>query len=157
MGIKVKVAGSAEVKPDLVSKAIMFFTRAKYSHLYIVYKGIMYHCVDRGVCAEVYEYFLYPDHIEVESIEVELKCSEDEFHGYMRELIGKRIEYSHKQYIGFILPFARKWLRNERNKGICSEMVCWVLSDLGTHEFVDADFLHPKQVMQILLEKSKEI
>lgn len=144
--IRVKICVSAEMLPDFVSYSIMRWLGFKGSHIFIEFKGKMYHAIGAGICDGSFTEWCKTHYITHEK-EVQLNCTETEFLEWYEK--HKGIPYSDSQYIGFLLSPLRRFVRNKRKKAICSEFVCWLLADLaGRSDFKDADFLDPKEVFK---------
>lgn len=146
--MKVLLQVSSERVPDLVSWQIMRRLKFDGSHVFIVIpeEDLMFHCVETGLRIDDYTKFCETHHI-TRSKEIELACTRDEFQRWFDDHRRTTEGYGTMQYLGFCIPIVKYWVRNARRKAICSEFVCWVLSDLGGYSNLeDSDFLSPKDV-----------
>ncbi len=146
--MKIKVAFTKEINPDFVSNCIMKFLGTNYSHVFFILNDEIFHSVGEGVCRVPLNEYL-KDHVITAEFKVELDMTEKEFLAYMDGAEGK--EYSESQYLGFVLPFMKKFVRNGKEKTICSELVSEVLEKFGEYVLPkEADFMSPKDVYEIL-------
>lgn len=144
--MRVLVCVAREKVPDFTSWMIQRVLNFEGSHIFLVYKGRLYHAVEQGICDEDFIEFCKAHDI-VKKKEVEFKCEEEDFFLWYRNLQG--IGYSRGQYFGFLFPRLRWLFRNKRRKAICSEFVAWAMSDLAVRpEFDDADFISPKDLFE---------
>ena len=146
--MKINVCMVAETKPDFVSRQIMERIGAPYSHAAIIYKDLVYHCIERGVCVQNLADGLHHSKIVV-SKEVELNCTEDAFFAFMQGALDK--DYSELQLVGFIFPKMAKYVADGRSELICSEFVAWVLVELAGYKFSEElDFVDPRELFESL-------
>lgn len=149
--MKIKVAFTKEKNPDFISASIMKFLGTDYSHVFFIHDGVIFHSVGQGVKREYLSNYL-KTHDITDVFEVDLDLTYKEFESYMYGAEGK--EYSESQYIGFILPFMKKFVRNGKEKTICSELVSEVLEKFGGFKLPnEADFMSPKDVYDMLGKK----
>jgi hypothetical protein len=147
---------SAEEKPDLVSKAIMWKLDTNYSHIGI---GIadddgeihtLYHSIGDGYTKQPTESWLKKGKIinGVKEIKV---INADQAIGYLEGNIGK--DYSESQYLGFVIPSLARFFANGVSKQICSEAVALFLMNHlegGFEIKKQADFASPKDVWEAI-------
>lgn len=151
----IKIFVAREVEPDWVSRKIMKVIGADYSHIGIIVDDtIVFHMVGEG--------FSQCPLKEMESDHVlQTKDITDRIHmtyalGYLQGRLG--VEYSQSQYLGFLFPFMRRFVRNNKEKGVCSEEVARFLLVCGQEKyisgylnrFIDLDFVSPKDVWETL-------
>lgn len=146
----ITVAVSAEIKPDFVSRMIMWFTKATFSHIMIIDKGEIVHSVGEGNSKADLNKYLETHKLQAKRIR--LKKPYDYFRGYVDGSQGK--EYSESQYWGFLFKPLRKFFRNGNEKEICSEYVARCLNHCCGYDFKDMDFLTPKQVWEDIEDES---
>lgn len=150
----IDIVVTAEKKPDLGSRLIMWWTKSKFSHCLIRYdhpwgKTMIFQATSEGVnVVEAEEFF--KTHIAVDNIlDIKLNCTPEEFVGYVEGSCGK--DYSESQYLGFL--FNWKWLRDWFADGdkelVCSELVASVIQR-WTHIRFDKqlDYLTPAEVLE---------
>ena len=125
--MKVRVCVSHEKDRDFMSGVVETLIRRPYSHIFIEHKGIVYQAVPGGISTADYAAYA-KDHDIVGIKEVDLKCSEDDFHKHYEFYSG--LPYTYSQVLAFI-PLIGKIFDNDRKRAWCSEYVCWVLNDLG--------------------------
>ena len=147
MGIKVKVVWTAETKPDFVSRAIMAFQRTPYSHVAIIFDGMICHAIGEGVCFSPAADYL-ADHVVVLERELELACSAERFMGFIEGESGK--EYSEAQLL--LIALGLKWFANGDEKRICSEFVANIISKFGLEliRWEHLDHVTPKCLEKVL-------
>ena len=144
----IEVAVSRERKPDILSRLIMWFTKANYSHILIIKDSIVYHAVGSGTCSVHLTDFLKKREL-VHVQKVGLSVTEDFFMGYVTGADGK--DYSESQYLGFLFRPIRKFVRNKKERTICSEYAARILNLCCGFNFKNTDFLSPKDVMEEVL------
>ncbi len=150
--MNILIAVSSERVPDSVSYAIMRWYGWDGSHIFAVIEedDRMFHAIGEGVCDHNFTEFCKEHHI-THSKAVKLNVDKEGFYKWYRELEKEgNIEYSNWQYVGFLVPFLRRFsfVSNKRKKAICSEFVCWLLSDLAGVDVGDGDFKDPKCVWE---------
>jgi hypothetical protein len=150
--MEISVIIMREIRPDLVSRAIMAWTGVPYSHIAIGYsvdgEDYLFHAYGRGVCCDRMDTYMQ-DHQAMGRKIVKLKCSLEEFRAYVNGAVGK--DYSESQFLGFIFPY--KWVLKLVGDGekelVCSELVARVLHRYAGYEFhEDMDWLDPKEVWE---------
>ena len=149
----IEVAVSRERKPDIVSKLIMWFTKANYSHILIIKDSVVYHAVGQGTCSVSLTDFLVKREL-VQIQKVRLKVDEEFFMGYVTGADGK--DYSESQYIGFLFRPLQRFVRNKKERTICSEYAARILNICCGYDFEGADFLSPKDVMTVVLDVERK-
>lgn len=152
----VRVVWTAEIKPDFVSRCIMWAQRRPYSHIGIVFDDQIVHAVGKGVCIEPVWPYLKQRKIVMEK-EVSLHCSRDRFLGFIEGESGK--EYSNWQLVAIALGVP--WFPNGDKKRICSEFVANVLLKFGNvgripESFDYLDYVTPKCIENFLQPRSVE-
>lgn len=147
---------SGEYEPDFLSKKIMKRFETNYSHIGMVLedefdKKEIFHSVGKGFSTANWDIFLLGHHVRLIDITDKVKNAQYAL-GYLQGRMG--IEYSFSQYLGFVFPFLRKFVRNKTEKGICSEEAARFLYHCCIHELrVDPnkfDFVSPKDVWEKL-------
>ena len=139
--MKVTIGIASEKKRDFLSWVVETVMMRDYSHIFVEYRGLMYHALPEGMMIEDYDNFK-KDHDIVGTKQVELRCRVMDFEAHFE--FHRKASYSHFQFLGMI-PVIGKLFMNGRNRFWCSEYVAWVLSDLGHRwEFADADLSTPK-------------
>lgn len=152
--MEISVVIIRENKPDFVSRAIMAWTGAPYSHIAICYNlegtDYLFHAYGKGVCNDRMDTYMQ-DHQNMGMKKIKLRCQPEEFLGYVSGAVGK--DYSEAQFLGFIFPY--KWILKLVGDGekemVCSELVSRVLAKFGGYTFAeDFDFLDPKEVWEAI-------
>lgn len=143
------VAVCKETKPDLISRIIMKFMKADFSHSMIIDGEDIWHAVGGGVEKVGFEEFMV-NHEIPEMIRVPLTVPREEMISYLKSRMGK--DYSELQLFGFLIPSLRMFLRNGTDKTICSEFVSRFLNHCCDYEIKDCDFISPKRLIQIVRE-----
>jgi hypothetical protein len=147
---------SAEIKPDFVSRAIMWKLGCNYSHIGIGLKDEMgnlhtlFHSVGEGFSEISVGDFIAHGKRIVAVKDVPIKNA-DFAMGYLIGMKGK--EYSESQYFGFLIPKLQKYFDNDNRKLICSEAVALFLQEHMVGEFEkikQADFASPKDVWEAI-------
>ena len=155
--MKFEVIAIGEKKPDTTSWLIQKFIHANYSHLAILVDGDrVFHATEKG-----FHESKLKDELENSEIRERIPIRFDgnlqrwKAYGWLLGKIGAK--YSFLQYIGYLFPFINhlKWIGNKRRETVCSEVVADWLYDcapdfIGDPRLKDADFLSPKQVIEIL-------
>lgn len=149
------VAFSKNNNENWVSELIMLFQDKPYSHVLMIYdcpdEGIkkVFQATGKGVHTVSLDKFLL-ERTVVAQYGVQLSCSQDRFAGIVEGSDGKG--YGHMQYIGFLLPFLRKYFDNNKKQQICSELVARILNKWSKYNVViDEDFVTPEQIEDVLL------
>lgn len=145
---------TAENEPDFVSRAIISYLKAPYSHVLIVFKDMdqkrkIFHAVPRGVCIDegVDKYFR--THEAVFRYTIPLTVTRPYFCGYAYGSTGK--EYSWAQYWNFL--FGTAVMRNGKQERICSETVGVVMNEMSDVKLEgNVDMWDPK-FLQLALEE----
>ena len=138
--ITVVVGIASEKNRDFMSAVVETLLFRNYSHIFIVYKGRMYHALPEGMSVDLYDEFKITHDIVGEK-KVKLYCSEKTF--LEHHSFYKKCDYTHSQGLGFI-PFFGRIFRNGRSGALCSEYVAWVLNDLARRwEFGDSEMFTP--------------
>lgn len=158
--IRFNIFVSGEKKPDWMSRKIMKRFGTNYSHIGMIVrlyggKTTIYHSVGKGFSKiDKYEELkkFFGEH-NVREIEVTQYIKNQHYAlGYLNGRIG--VEYSFSQYLGFVFPGLQKFVRNGKEKGICSEETARFLNQCCNHEIkVDPskfDFVSPKDVWEKL-------
>lgn len=129
--IEVWVFASAEKVPDTVSRGIMRFTRAVYSHvgILVVYDDgtrIIFHAVENGVCMVDAALFLethnFPELINITPL---MTKTPDQAEGWLEAKLD--LPYSFAQYPGVVFsflatfPLTRRFVANGKVAYFCSE------------------------------------
>ena len=124
----------------ILSWLVETFTNRKYSHIFVVLDGIIYHSDVSGIDSLDFEE--YKDtHDVVGEKDVTLHCGKRVFLDH--HAFYKGLPYRETQVLGFI-PFFGRLFKNGRKGAWCSEYVSWVLNDLGRRwEFADGDISTP--------------
>lgn len=146
-GFNIKVSVTRPTNPDIISRIIMWFMGAKYSHIMIRSEGWIYHSVGKGVSVTSGNKY-FSDHIAVDTKTVKCLCSEKVLERYVQEQLEK--DYSQSQFIGFIFPWTRVWFRNGENRTICSEFVGRILNRHCGYKIKDLDFKSPKDIFEAI-------
>lgn len=150
---QISVMTFREMRPDFVSRMIMRFGKAPYSHIAICFEQHgekwLSHATGKGVHRAKLSPYL-DEHILVGEKKFNLTCSGDEFLGYIKGAEGK--DYAEAQYIGFIFPY--KWVQKliaDGNKDlICSEWVGNILVDCCGKKFDNLDFKSPRDIWEAI-------
>lgn len=156
------VAFTQELKPDLLSRIIMWVLRVPYSHVLMIFEdkdgnSKIFHSIGKGVCVdEKLEYL--NTHKIVTAYQVPMRATREEFAAHVRSRVG--IEYSEGQYVNQALRWiGLKWLpvKNGKGKSICSEEVAVAapMSDLELPQDMRPDWINPKDVDLYLAKQSK--
>lgn len=157
------VCASAELTPDFVSRAIMKWMRADFSHVLLEVvddetgHAMIWDCAEKGVTRHVSSEFLkthkYIHKIEITSlIKYDLKLAL----GWLWGSEGN--EYGSSQYLGFIIPGLAGRVSNGREKLICSEYVAYFIKDLCEISlYPNLDVIDPKMVIENLVAKIREL
>lgn len=158
MTFKIFVCG--EKDPDWVSRKIMKKLGTDYSHIGMFVTvdvfEIIYHSVGKGFSKiddiEHYEEMktFLKEH-NFQEIDITKYIKNEQFAlGYLEGRLGA--EYSESQYLGFIFGFMRRFVKNGRAKGICSEEAARFLVNCCNHELKfdrsKFDFVSPKDVWE---------
>lgn len=151
-----EILAIGEENPDFVSRKIQNFLNTDYSHIAILVDGIkVYHATGKGFHTDWLQNVI-PGHIIRHRIKVEPRNNSYAL-GWLDGCIGT--EYSQSQYLGFFFawwPWLQKLIRkifdNGRKKTICSEAAADFLKECCGYEIVQADFLSPKDVVNIALD-----
>lgn len=150
--MKIKVCISAEKIPDFSSWSIMRWTSYFGSHCLLASDKEIFEAANKGVVRAPLAPFLV-DHWIVDQIELNAPCTEEEFQEWFRQYEGK-VPYGLTQWYGFVLP---KWTRflysNGRKQAICTEFVCWFLTDIMGFDLEDEEFQTPQQIMDFIRSK----
>lgn len=158
--IKVRVATCAELIPDFTSWQIMRRTKYKASHIFLIYKGDVYEAADNGIVrwpvgggkgSDGKDYpALLDDHRIVDDFDLAVPCHEHEFYAWFRKY--QDLPYSCTQWGGFVMPKWTHWFfKNGRQAAICTEFVCWFLTDLMKWPGFDEDeFKSPGEVIAMI-------
>lgn len=150
-----KIGVSAEINIDWLSRGLSFFTGQAFTHIYFVYRGKIYHCVEKGVCVEDYEEYM-KHHYEVWSKSIQLECRPAEFFKWFAKYKGT--PYSFGQYLGFAVPLLQSFSANGRNKAVCSEFIAWLLYDLAKmKQFKDGEFKTPGSIVKVLRKQKPKV
>ena len=148
--MKIKIGFTREIKPDLVSKGIMFYLGTDYSHVFFILGEWSYHSTGEGVHKVLLSEYL-KTHILVKEFEIDTAHDENAFLAYMSGAEGK--DYGQMQYLGFIFPSLQRFVKNGPAKTICSELTSVYLRDYcGKKLLKDPDFMSPKDVFCLLWE-----
>lgn len=150
----IELAISYPRSPELFSRLIARKMRQKHglaragSHVLLIYKGYVWHCVEGGPCLVPLEEFLK----EYELLEREIIPSTKdapELEAFLRGSLRGR--YSWAQALAIKIPFLQrfKYFQNGSAESICSEWVATILYYIGieAEEFIKADFLDPYEVL----------
>lgn len=128
-----------EIKPDLESKLIMWWTKSPASHIGFVYQALdgkwkIYHAVGKGVCIEDYEEFM-KEHVRVGVKTVNLNCCPAIWDRHTKSNTDR--PYSSSQFFIFLLPWkwSKKWFSNGRAMFVCSELVATDLIEFAGIKF----------------------
>ena len=152
---KIQIFIARETPADWVSRKIMKVIGADYSHIGIIVGTTVFHMVGKGFC-EMHLEDMQKGH-KLWTIDVTLQMKD--IHFILGYLEGRRgVSYSQSQYIGFLFPWLRFLVRNNRSKGVCSEEVARFLLLCGKPEDVKdhvgklghLDFVSPKDVWEAL-------
>lgn len=139
------VAISAEKLPDFFSWQIMRRTKYPGSHCLVIVDDEVFEAIDCGVSRQPLAPFL-GSHWIADKVYVEVPCTKEQFEAWFGKLKG--IPYSKMQLFGFALPkWTRRFFKNGRKAAICTEFVCWFLTDLMGYEVVDEEFKTPEDVL----------
>lgn len=150
-------------KPDIFSRLIMWAMKTDYSHCAIVAHAIdyreddiIYHCTAEGFHAERSKKYL-EDHIVRHEFKYELSTYKSLYAwGWLDGCIGT--QYSRMQFIGFIFPFLKPFVANNRDRMICSEAAGDFMKDcLGIKDsrLNSCDFVTPKDIVEICEANNK--
>ena len=121
--MRIFIEFTREFKPSIFGWAIVRFGGKPFSHARIRYtdesgKEMIFHAIENGVCTEKY----VPDQeIIVARFPVTLNWSQDRFYGEVSGAVGK--SYSWVQIALIALGIDFKWMRNNRGRFVCSELV----------------------------------
>lgn len=150
-------------KPDFMSKWTMRVIDAPYSHIGIIVHGYqIYHMVGKGFSKVNLNEFMETHGIH--KVDISRLIESHPFAlGYLEGRLG--VEYSYSQYLGFIFKWARRFVRNNREKGVCSEEMAHFLINCGIkpvrHKYIGLkdilDFVDPKQVWEETNKFLKEL
>ena len=149
---------SAEIKPDFVSRMIMWWLKCDYSHIGI---GLVdqdnelhtiYHSVGEGFSTLSVKDFLSHGKKIVGVKHIPVK-NPDQALGFLDGMMGK--DYSEMQYIGFMLPWLKKLVDNGEGELVCSEAATLFVQKYmvdGEIKFKDfnADFTSPKDLWEAI-------
>lgn len=144
----VEVFATREKNPDLVSSLIMKKIGAPYSHVGLLIDGVdVYHATGKGVNKTTIDAVSEHGNQVVKLIDVSdhIRVSSEYCRGWLDGSLGK--EYSQSQLLGFVFSCARRFLKNQNEKMICSEyvaqaLVSWeVLPPIEEIDFVDPHML----------------
>lgn len=152
------IAATAENKPDFVSACIMRFIAAPYSHIAIIAPNDdVYHATGKGFhrikLAELIDKRTMV-HIAAFTLTPEEAARAT---GWLEGRLDT--DYGELQYLGFFLPFLRKWFSNNKAKTICSEVGADFLVECLGYQgkwVCGRDFLTPKDVIEAALAFAKE-
>jgi hypothetical protein len=143
-----EVFASRELKPDLVSRAIMLATKAEFSHVGIIVDGkTLWHATGVGFHSTAVDEFLR-DHLFAHRFALKVR-SEEYALGWLHGANGK--SYAKSQYPGFITSALRSLGDNGERQLICSEaVVLFGKYCCGLDLKSDADFIDPKQAIELM-------
>lgn len=151
------IFGSAEIKPDTVSKGIMAFTHSDMSHAGVIYQRspfgpeMIVDSTGKGVTDHPLSDFL-KTHRLVHRIDITQYVSS--FHYALGWLEGnKGKEYSEAQYVGFVAGFMKRFVRDGESEMVCSEFAARFIDKctaLTCFKDADFDFINPKDCLEIL-------
>ncbi len=149
--VKIKVCASTEKIPDLVTWQIMRVTKYHASHVFLVYKDEVFECAGEGIARTCFIKF-QEIHWVVEEVILDAPCTEEQFYDWFK--MYEKLPYSESQWFGFILP---KWLtflfKNNRKGAICTEFVCWFLTDIMKFDVGEVEFKKPQEVIDFVKTK----
>lgn len=157
--IKISIFVCAENDPDWVSRKIMKVIRADYSHIGIIVDDrTVYHMVGKGFSTMPLAELQVGHTLQLKNITNHIDNIQYAL-GYLEGRLG--VEYSQSQYLGFLFPFLRQFVRNNREKGVCSEEVARFLLLCGKpqriesniHNLDSLDFVSPKDVWEALAQE----
>lgn len=150
--MKIQIFGSKEKKPDTLSKVIMSRLGCDYSHVGIIFDGIIYHAVGEGVCTISQEEFLKErDFSLLLDVTNKVQPSTDILFGWLEGRKGT--EYSTSQYLGFAFPELQRFVDNGAEKVVCSELAyefAVFAGILPTGHFPNQDFVDPKMIIEAI-------
>lgn len=156
--MRIEVAVSAEKEPDFVSRQIMKYMGAPYSHIFFIHKGKHIGVDGKGVNVVDMDFFL-KDHMIMGSEFIDLEWSEEYFLGWVEGNKGK--EYSESQYLGFIFDGVKSLFSDGSKELICSEFVARAL-DYSSPRVLDYlrfgwdfDYVSPKELWEAV-QRSKQ-
>lgn len=155
--MKFEIFVSREKNPDFISRMIMKVTKADFSHIGVLVNGTtVIHAVGEGYLEQSAESFLVKKmFVELHEVKV---VNEQYSLGWLHGNLGK--DYSQSQFFGFLFPFLRPLLDNNRTKGYCSEFMLDFAIDclVGGHTLAecDSDWYSPKQTLQKIKELDNE-
>jgi hypothetical protein len=149
--MEITVAVMAEHTPDTFSRIIMKWLGVKYSHVAIIYNGMVYHAIQKGVCCEPFSEVSKVDYI-FDSLDVRLNVTKDYFNGFMKGCVGR--DYCETQLVGYAFSPIKKLVSDGRREFTCSEFGAWVLECMAGYKWEEnLDFVDPKE----FLDKVKEV
>jgi hypothetical protein len=154
--LRFSILGLCEIKPDLLSRNIMRFIKADFSHIAILTEdGWVYHATGKGFRRLAAAEVLDEKHRIAARADFEI-----EDHRYTKGWLDRAIgtEYSRMQYLGFLLPWGwvRKLVGNGKGSTICSEVAADFIEECLGYDcgLVENDFLSPRDVMEVALQLS---
>lgn len=152
----VEIAVVREIKPDLFSRLIQFFTKAAYSHVMIIVNGsVVYHAIGRGVVKEYLTEVLDGNSVICDRFEVELS-NEDYVVAYMEGSLG--IRYSLFQCAAIVLRLLRPLALQGRGSMHCAEFVADVWTNaMKKPKLTSIDFLNQREVFEACRDYEKRI
>jgi hypothetical protein len=149
---------SSEVDPDFKSSAIMYATKAPYSHAGVMIDDTIYHATKEGVhSTKTYEFL--KTHNFNHLIDVTEYIKNDSYAlGWCHGSIGK--DYSESQLVGIILKPFRKfgYFNDDKREMICSEFAARFLHEcsyISIFDTIDVDFIDPVQFIGAVLRFTK--
>ena len=151
--MKILVCVCAEKIPDLFSWQIMRRFKAPVSHIYIRHEDMILEASDGGVKLKKCPPTFAIEHYEFACKEVILSCTLLEFEHWVSKNLGK--PYGTSQIPGYFVPkFLRFLFKNGRKKGICCELVHWLMKDLSDHpnfrDDSESDFCKPWETFNLI-------
>ena len=146
--MNVQIFVSAETHPDEPSRVVAWWMKRWFSHIGIIYNGVIYHHTGKGFWDCDLEEFKCHHKIKCIDITDRITVSEDAVKYYLKGRLG--VGYSRGQLAAILLPWLRKWFRNGSQKAICSESVAEFYNTCVGHTFDDTDFLAPDQVWDFI-------
>lgn len=154
MGAKIKVIWMRETKPDWMSRLIMWWQEANYSHVGILYKDRLIHAIGEGVVSQEPQDYMH-DHVVTLEKDIELTCSEEMLEGYLMGEVGKEYAESQLFYIGISKVLGLLGVAPNLNgdaRRICSEFVGVILYHWSEFPMSgNRDFWTPADLAQITM------
>lgn len=137
---------SAEIKPDYKSAAIMWFTKAPYSHAGILVDNTIFHATRIGVHETPYDEFLKTHTIPYLFGVTSFIPNPNQAYGWCKGNVGK--DYSESELWAIVLkPLRRfKFFADGKSEMICSEFAARFLNECSTvpvFQKADIDFISP--------------